>query len=178
MDRESCKIKRFITISIFSMRRFIWSWSKKLMTFDLRRLIEFIFLRPSTSFVAPQMIVERHKRDVRERHKKSHHQTQCHYQGKIRGHDNSKVALSACNGLVRAAKSSHIKFHFALSASVLNNLSAINSQRALLIMQSHEPSKSAVFAYHFDSTNVWRFGQLKYDCDTFSHKERGRAIRD
>ena len=57
--------------------------------------------RPSTSFIAPMMIVERHKRELRERQKKSQHQTQCHYQGKIRGHENSKVALSACNGLVR-----------------------------------------------------------------------------
>lgn len=57
--------------------------------------------RPSTRFVAPMMVVERHKRDLRERHKKSHNQTQCHYQGKIRGHEHSKVALSACDGLVR-----------------------------------------------------------------------------
>jgi len=46
------------------------------------------------------MIVERHKRDLRERHKRPQHNTQCHYQGKIRGHENSKVALSACDGLV------------------------------------------------------------------------------
>lgn len=57
--------------------------------------------RPSTRFVAPLMVVERHKRDLRERHKKSHNQTQCHFQGKIRGHEHSKVALSACDGLVR-----------------------------------------------------------------------------
>jgi hypothetical protein len=57
--------------------------------------------RPSTDFVAPLMVVERHKREVRERQKRPPKHTQCHYQGKVRGHENSKVALSACNGLVR-----------------------------------------------------------------------------
>lgn len=56
--------------------------------------------RPSTSFVAPLMIIERHKRDLRERRKRPQSHTQCHYQGRIRGHHNSKVAVSACNGLV------------------------------------------------------------------------------
>lgn len=56
--------------------------------------------RPSTQFIAPLMLVERHKRDVHVRHKRPPQHTQCHYQGHIRGHQNSKVALSACNGLV------------------------------------------------------------------------------
>lgn len=45
------------------------------------------------------MIVERHRRDIRSR-KKPHLRHKCHYQGRIRGHANSKVALSACNGIV------------------------------------------------------------------------------
>lgn len=45
------------------------------------------------------MVVERHRRDTRSR-KKIHHRHRCHYQGRIRGHANSKVALSACNGIV------------------------------------------------------------------------------
>lgn len=45
-------------------------------------------------------MVERHKRDLHERTKRPLQHTQCHYQGHIRGHPNSKVALSACNGLV------------------------------------------------------------------------------
>uniref|UniRef100_A0A182FRY0 Pep_M12B_propep domain-containing protein n=1 Tax=Anopheles albimanus TaxID=7167 RepID=A0A182FRY0_ANOAL len=58
-------------------------------------------LEPSTaSFVAPLMVVERHRRDVRTRvHPHSKH-INCHYQGQIRGHDHSRVALSACSGLV------------------------------------------------------------------------------
>ena len=47
-------------------------------------------------------MVERHKRDLHERIKRPLQHTQCHYQGHIRGHHNSKVALSACNGLVGA----------------------------------------------------------------------------
>lgn len=58
--------------------------------------------RPSTQFISPLMLVERHKRDVHVRHKRPPQHTQCHYQGHIRGHQNSKVALSACNGLVSA----------------------------------------------------------------------------
>ncbi|XP_070503091.1 A disintegrin and metalloproteinase with thrombospondin motifs 12 [Chironomus tepperi] len=56
-------------------------------------------LEPSTRFVAPLMVVERHKRDLRTQHKRPQRHTQCHYQGKVRGHENSHVAISACNGL-------------------------------------------------------------------------------
>lgn len=45
------------------------------------------------------MVVERHRRDIRSR-KKSHHRHKCHYQGRIKGHASSRVALSACNGIV------------------------------------------------------------------------------
>lgn len=56
--------------------------------------------RPSShSIMAPSMVVERHRRDTRSR-KKPHQRHKCHYQGRIRGHANSKVALSACNGIV------------------------------------------------------------------------------
>ncbi|XP_053669727.1 A disintegrin and metalloproteinase with thrombospondin motifs 7, partial [Anopheles nili] len=56
-------------------------------------------LVPSTaSFVAPSMIVERHRRDIRTRVHSTQH-INCHYQGQIRGQDHSRVALSACNGL-------------------------------------------------------------------------------
>ncbi|CAO1378309.1 unnamed protein product [Diamesa serratosioi] len=56
-------------------------------------------MEPSTQFIAPLMLVERHKRDINVRHKRPLKHTQCHYQGHIRGHENSRVALSACNGL-------------------------------------------------------------------------------
>nr|XP_029726865.1 A disintegrin and metalloproteinase with thrombospondin motifs 12-like isoform X2 [Aedes albopictus] len=57
-------------------------------------------LEPSTeSFVAPLMVVERHRRDLRTRARPKKHINSCHYQGHIRGHEQSRVALSACNGL-------------------------------------------------------------------------------
>jgi hypothetical protein len=59
------------------------------------------------------MVVERHKRDLREKRKRPQNHTQCHYEGKVRGHENSKVALSACNGLV-SSKSSFHKNHSSL----------------------------------------------------------------
>uniref|UniRef100_A0A182MTT4 Peptidase M12B propeptide domain-containing protein n=1 Tax=Anopheles culicifacies TaxID=139723 RepID=A0A182MTT4_9DIPT len=58
-------------------------------------------LEPSTAtFVAPLMVIERHRRDVRTRVRPPPRHINCHYQGQIRGHDQSRVALSACNGLV------------------------------------------------------------------------------
>lgn len=76
--------------------------------------IRAVFLhRPShDSFIAPLMVIERHRRDTRSRKNYQHdingrkpNNTVCHYQGKIRNHANSKVALSACNGLVRSGLS-------------------------------------------------------------------------
>ncbi|XP_058060876.1 A disintegrin and metalloproteinase with thrombospondin motifs 7 [Anopheles bellator] len=67
-------------------------------------------LEPSTaSFVAPLMVVERHRRDVRTRvHPKKH--INCHYQGQIRGHDQSRVALSACNGLAGVLRTNRTEY--------------------------------------------------------------------
>uniref|UniRef100_A0A1Q3G327 Putative disintegrin metalloproteinases with thrombospondin repeat n=1 Tax=Culex tarsalis TaxID=7177 RepID=A0A1Q3G327_CULTA len=57
-------------------------------------------LEPSTdSFVAPLMVVERHRRDLRTRSRPKKHVHNCHYQGHIRGHEQSRVALSTCHGL-------------------------------------------------------------------------------
>lgn len=45
------------------------------------------------------MVVERHRRDLRTRTRHSRN-LNCHYQGHVRGDYRSKVALSACDGLV------------------------------------------------------------------------------
>ncbi|ETN58597.1 adamts-7 [Anopheles darlingi] len=67
-------------------------------------------LEPSTaSFVAPLMVVERHRRDVRTRvHPQKH--INCHYQGQIRGHDQSRVALSACSGLAGVLRTNQTEY--------------------------------------------------------------------
>lgn len=56
--------------------------------------------RPSHDFIAPLMIVERHRRDTRSRTKYKHHNRHCHFQGQVRDDHQSNVALSACNGIV------------------------------------------------------------------------------
>lgn len=67
-------------------------------------------LEPSTaSFVAPLMVVERHRRDVRTRVRPTEH-INCHYQGQVRGHDQSRVALSACNGLTGVLRTNRSEY--------------------------------------------------------------------
>lgn len=62
----------------------------------------FLILKPSSGFISPAIIIQRHKRDVHIRYKPK--STNCHFQGAVHGKPNSKVALSACNGLVRTKK--------------------------------------------------------------------------
>lgn len=58
--------------------------------------------RSSNDFMAPLMVIERHRRDTRTR-KKHPRKKNCHYQGRVRGDHDSRVALSACDGLVRVS---------------------------------------------------------------------------
>ena len=53
-----------------------------------------------SNFISPGMIVERRKRNIHVRTSARDRATKCHYRGFIRGHANSLVALSACDGLV------------------------------------------------------------------------------
>lgn len=57
-------------------------------------------LTGSSDFIGPGMTVERRKRAIHVRSSPRDISTKCHYRGFIRGHTNSLVALSACNGLV------------------------------------------------------------------------------
>lgn len=61
----------------------------------------FLILKPSSKFISPAAIIQRHKRDVHIRYKPKYTSTNCHFHGAVHGKPNSKVALSACNGLVR-----------------------------------------------------------------------------
>ncbi|CAD7087043.1 unnamed protein product [Hermetia illucens] len=62
-------------------------------------------LEPHNYFMAPGLIVERHKREIRTRKRPSRH-VNCHYHGKVRGQEGSRVALSACNGIA-----AHLRTH-------------------------------------------------------------------
>lgn len=57
------------------------------------------FHRSNHEIIAPQLIIERHRRNIRTR-KRIAKNTNCHYQGHVRGDHQSRVALSACDGIV------------------------------------------------------------------------------
>ena len=59
-----------------------------------------LHLTPANDFISPGMIVERRKRNIHVRHSAKNRSSKCHYRGYIRGQPNSRVALSACDGLV------------------------------------------------------------------------------
>ncbi|XP_043277591.1 A disintegrin and metalloproteinase with thrombospondin motifs 7-like isoform X2 [Venturia canescens] len=67
-------------------------------------------LTGSSDFIAPGMIVERRKRAIHVRSSPRDISTKCHYRGFIRGHTNSLVALSACNGLSGVLRGDHGEF--------------------------------------------------------------------
>ncbi|XP_034943192.1 A disintegrin and metalloproteinase with thrombospondin motifs 7 isoform X2 [Chelonus insularis] len=67
-------------------------------------------LTPSEDFIAPGMVVERRKRRIHVRHQPREHASKCHYRGFIRGHRNSFVALSTCNGLTGVLRGEHGEF--------------------------------------------------------------------
>lgn len=60
-----------------------------------------LVLQPTKHFLAPGLLIERHKRDVHVRLKPKKKSMECHYQGHVHGQINSRVAISTCNGLVR-----------------------------------------------------------------------------
>lgn len=59
-----------------------------------------IELTAADNFIGRAMVVERRKRDLHVRSLAKSHGSKCHYRGFIKGHRNSHVALSACDGLV------------------------------------------------------------------------------
>ncbi|KAG4065960.1 hypothetical protein HA402_006678 [Bradysia odoriphaga] len=65
-----------------------------------------IELQPTNEFIAPMMVIERHRRDLRTRKRHPKNNSHCHYQGHIRDDHHSKVALSACDGLAGFIRSS------------------------------------------------------------------------
>lgn len=69
--------------------------------FELEEQELHLELRPVTEFLSGGLVVERHKRELQERHLPKINSSRCHYRGVIRDQPNSRVALSACSdGLV------------------------------------------------------------------------------
>ncbi|EDX01087.2 uncharacterized protein Dyak_GE16421 [Drosophila yakuba] len=51
-------------------------------------------------FLAPHLVVERHRRDLRTRSSLTARHLNCHFHGKVRGQPATNVAISTCSGLV------------------------------------------------------------------------------
>ncbi|KYN39801.1 A disintegrin and metalloproteinase with thrombospondin motifs 7 [Trachymyrmex septentrionalis] len=62
------------------------------------------------NFIGRAMVVERRKRDLHVRSPAKSHGSKCHYRGFIKGHRNSRVALSACDGLAGMLHGDHGEF--------------------------------------------------------------------
>ncbi|XP_014473812.1 PREDICTED: A disintegrin and metalloproteinase with thrombospondin motifs 7-like [Dinoponera quadriceps] len=69
-----------------------------------------IELTAADNFVGRAMVVERRKRDLYVRNPAKSHGSKCHYRGFIKGHRNSRVALSACDGLAGMLHGDHGEF--------------------------------------------------------------------
>lgn len=59
-----------------------------------------LVLQPDKSVLGPAIIIERRRENIHTRSSPLYESTTCHFQGIVYGLPNSKVALSACNGLV------------------------------------------------------------------------------
>lgn len=67
-------------------------------------------LTPANDFIGPGMVIERRKRELHVRHRAKNRSSKCHYRGFIQGHVNSRVALSACDGLTGVLHGEHGQF--------------------------------------------------------------------
>ncbi|XP_050447692.1 A disintegrin and metalloproteinase with thrombospondin motifs 7 isoform X1 [Cataglyphis hispanica] len=67
-------------------------------------------LTATDNFIGRAMVVERRKRDLHVRSPAKSHGSKCHYRGFIKGHRNSRVALSACDGLAGMLHGDHGEF--------------------------------------------------------------------
>ncbi|XP_030378333.1 A disintegrin and metalloproteinase with thrombospondin motifs 7 [Scaptodrosophila lebanonensis] len=67
---------------------------------QLQKELLHLELTPHNYFVAPHMIIERHRRDLRTRSPPAAEHVNCHFHGKVRGQPTTNVAISTCAGLV------------------------------------------------------------------------------
>ncbi|XP_067642370.1 A disintegrin and metalloproteinase with thrombospondin motifs 12 isoform X2 [Eurosta solidaginis] len=67
-------------------------------------------LEPHSYFMAPHMVIERHRRDIRTR-ERAIRSIDCHFHGKVRGHLDSNVAISTCQGLVGHIRTNNREYY-------------------------------------------------------------------
>lgn len=93
-------------------------------------------LSAADNFIGRAMVVERRKRSLHVRSPAKNHSSKCHYQGFIKGHWNSRVALSACDGLVSYTFVFSIGLHgsiFAIMVAVIKNRKFIKNSNIIII---------------------------------------------
>ncbi|XP_054731026.1 A disintegrin and metalloproteinase with thrombospondin motifs 12 [Anastrepha obliqua] len=90
-------------------------------------------LEPHTYFMAPNFVIERHRRDIRTR-KREIRSTDCHFHGKVRGHSESNVAISTCEGLVGHIKTKNHEYY--IEPSKYNNADTVNGHPHVLFHKS------------------------------------------
>ncbi|XP_036320019.1 A disintegrin and metalloproteinase with thrombospondin motifs 7-like [Rhagoletis pomonella] len=102
-------------------------------------------LEPHSYFMAPNMVIERHRRDIRTR-QMAIKGTDCHFHGKVRGHFESNVAISACEGLVGHIKTKNHEYYIEPSknghADTVNGRAHVLFNRSSLKVKKQNISKS------------------------------------
>ncbi|XP_017485526.1 PREDICTED: A disintegrin and metalloproteinase with thrombospondin motifs 7-like, partial [Rhagoletis zephyria] len=102
-------------------------------------------LEPHSYFMAPNMVIERHRRDIRTR-QMAIKGTDCHFHGKVRGHFESNVAISACEGLVGHIKTKNHEYYIEPSknghADTVNGRPHVLFNRSSLKVKKQNISKS------------------------------------
>ncbi|CAH1284005.1 unnamed protein product [Diabrotica balteata] len=78
---------------------------------SLEEDVYFLVLRPSNAFFTKSVVIERRSRDNYTRMEPSLKGRSCHFQGIIDGQENSRVAVSACNGLTGVIISNKGKYY-------------------------------------------------------------------
>ncbi|EZA56649.1 A disintegrin and metalloproteinase with thrombospondin motifs [Ooceraea biroi] len=93
-------------------------------------------LMAADNFIGSAMVVERRKRDLHVRSLAKNHSSKCHYRGFIKGHRNSRVALSACDGLVTTfyAAKANIRVTFA----VVENLKFTKDRADIIMLRARD----------------------------------------
>ncbi|KAJ3661835.1 hypothetical protein Zmor_006216 [Zophobas morio] len=81
-----------------------------------------LILEPVRNFLAPALVVERRKRDTHSRSKPSDKSKNCHFQGIVHGQPNSRVAVSACNGLTGMLHTEHGKYYIEPSHHLIKQI--------------------------------------------------------
>ncbi|XP_013106466.2 A disintegrin and metalloproteinase with thrombospondin motifs 6 isoform X1 [Stomoxys calcitrans] len=109
---------------------------------DIKNETLHLELEPHSYFMTPHLIVERHRRDVRTRKHLDMH-TNCHYHGRIKDQPDSRVALSACNGLVGHIKTENNEYYIEPSKPHASSAHNVNGHPHVVFQRSSVKEKQS-----------------------------------